>query len=242
VTAPVTPHFGDKQALAAFVVDNADLDALEAQLEQFNLFEALGVVRRELTHSNVLAFLIDPSQNHGLDDALARKLLQRALLLHPKADAPVSPIDLDLWPLAGLRVRREWRDIDLLLVDEARRLVVAIENKIDSREHSDQLRRYRGIVEEHFPGFRRLFLYLTPDGNAPSDDAYLAVGYRVVADAVEAVAASSGEGRRRGGRVDGALRPHAQEVRRGRFGDHRALPPDLPAASACDRPHYQARS
>ncbi len=37
-----------KGALEAFVVNNEDLDQLEALLAEFNIFEAVGVVRQEL--------------------------------------------------------------------------------------------------------------------------------------------------------------------------------------------------
>jgi hypothetical protein len=52
----------DRQALEAFVVENDDLETLEGLLEQFNIFEALGVARQELRHSDFLAFLLDPRQ------------------------------------------------------------------------------------------------------------------------------------------------------------------------------------
>src|SRR5215212_6607283 len=70
----------DRQALDAFVVENADLEALEGLSEQFNIFEAIGVVRQELRHSDFLAFLLDPRQNHRLGDAFVRRLLQKILI------------------------------------------------------------------------------------------------------------------------------------------------------------------
>lgn len=56
----------DRQALTALVVDNSDLERLEALLDQFNIFEALGAVRVELRHSDFLAFLLNPKQSHRL--------------------------------------------------------------------------------------------------------------------------------------------------------------------------------
>jgi len=52
----------DRRALEALVVDNPDFDRLKALLGQFNIFEAIGVVRRELRHSDFLAFLLNPQQ------------------------------------------------------------------------------------------------------------------------------------------------------------------------------------
>lgn len=183
---------GDRQVLEAFVVENADLETLEGLLEQFNVFEAVGVVRQELRHSDFLAFLLDPRQNHRLGDAFVQRLLQRILVTARHLAPPLSPVHLDSWDLGRLAVRREWQNIDILLVDQANRLVVLIENKIDSVEHSDQLGRYLHLVEAEYPppGWRHLAVYLTPGGDAPSDPRYLPADYGLVADAVEAVAES----------------------------------------------------
>jgi hypothetical protein len=170
----------DRQALEALVVDNPELERLEALLDQFNIFEAVGVVRQELRHSHFLAFLLSPQQPHGLGDHFARRLLQRVLAQAGDSSLPISPLDLGLWELDGMEVRREWRNIDILLLDERNRLAVIIENKVDSSEHSEQLQRYWTIVTQHYPGYRILGLFLTPEGDLPSDERYLPVDYALV--------------------------------------------------------------
>lgn len=178
----------DRQALEALVVDNPDLARLEALLDRFNILEALGVVRRELSHSHFLAYLLDPQQPHGLGDTFATRLLQSVLSEHRGEKLPVTPLDLDLWDLGEITVQREWRNIDILLVDEVHHLIVLIENKIDTTEHSDQLRRYYASVQERYSGWRVLALYLTPTGEAPSHAAYLSVGYGTVCVLIETLA------------------------------------------------------
>ena len=96
----------DRKALEAFVVGNEDLERLEALLDQFNIFEAVGVVRQELRHSDFLAFLLDPRANHGLGDVFAKKLLQRVLTVVGDGSTPVTPIEVELWDLGGMEVRR----------------------------------------------------------------------------------------------------------------------------------------
>jgi hypothetical protein len=44
-----------RKSLEAFVVDNADLERLEFLLNQFNIFEAIGMVRQEERRSHFLA-------------------------------------------------------------------------------------------------------------------------------------------------------------------------------------------
>jgi hypothetical protein len=171
--------------LQDLVVENPDLERLEDLLSEFNIFEALGAVQVELRHSAFLAFLLNPNQNHGLGDAFVRRLLQRVLVNANVATLPLSPIEIDLLDLDDLLVLREWQNIDLLLVDDRSRLVVYIENKIGSGEHSDQLQRYRAIVEQQYKGWHTLGIYLTPDGDEPSDDSYIPVSYQTVHDVIE---------------------------------------------------------
>jgi hypothetical protein len=175
----------DLQALERLVVDNPDLERLEALLDQFNIFEAIGAVHQELRHSDFLAFLLNPNQSHGLHDIFIKRLLQRVLQSQPTFSAPVSLIDLDIWNFSQTIVLREWQNIDILLLDEGNQFAVIIENKIHSGEHSDQLQRYRRTVERYHHGWRVIGLFLTPDETAPSDTSYIPVSYRLLCDLIE---------------------------------------------------------
>ncbi len=181
----------DRKALEAFVVDNHELERLEDLLIQFNIFEAIGAVWQELRHSDFLAFLLDPQQNHGLGDAFLKRLLQRILVDVERSTIPVSPIDLDVWSLDEIFVRREWQNIDILLEDETHQLAIIIENKIGTGEHSDQLERYYQQVRHQHPNWKNIFgLYLTPAGDEPSHKAYLPISYELVCTLLENLASS----------------------------------------------------
>jgi PD-(D/E)XK nuclease superfamily len=180
----------DLQALEHLVVGNEDLERLEALLDQFNIFEAIGVVNQELRHSDFLAYLLDPRGNHDLRDAFIKRLLQRAIITAADTPMRVTPIELELWNLDRIDVRREWERIDVLVLDEEHELAVIIENKIGSGEHSDQLERYYRTVEQQYPGYRVIGLYLTPDGEPPSHEVYLPINYGLVSDIIEGLAGS----------------------------------------------------
>jgi hypothetical protein len=79
-----------------------------------------------------------------------------------------------------------------LLEDKINRLVVVIENKIGSTEHSGQLQKYLGQIAAEYPEpeWRLIAVYLTPDGEVPSEAAYLPADYGIIAAVVEAVAES----------------------------------------------------
>ncbi|MBK9032264.1 MAG: PD-(D/E)XK nuclease family protein [Myxococcales bacterium] len=175
------------KGLEALVVENRELEQLEALLSQFNLFEAIGAVRRELRHSDMLAFLLRPTEAHGFGDHFLRRLLQRALARATSSPTAITPVMLDVSELHEASVRRESNNIDILIIDERNRLAVILENKIDAAEHSEQLRRYWDRVGADYPGFKLIGLYLTPDGDEPSDGRYLAIDYTLIANLVDEV-------------------------------------------------------
>lgn len=84
-------------------------------------------------------------------------------------------------------VLREWRHIDILLLDKVNEVVVIIENKIDTREHSNQLERYWADVAAYYPSYRRLGLYLTPSGDPPLHSAYVPISYATICNLVESL-------------------------------------------------------
>jgi hypothetical protein len=65
------------------------------------------------------------------------------------------------------------------------RWIVCIENKINSAQHSDQLRRYREIIEAEFPDDKPLFILLSRCGEKPHDISYLVATYEQVLEALD---------------------------------------------------------
>ncbi|HEY9697398.1 MAG TPA: PD-(D/E)XK nuclease family protein [Trichocoleus sp.] len=171
--------------LGRLVINNQDLDFLESTLSEFNIFEAIGIIRQEIKHSNFLAFLLNPSESHRLSDLFLKKLLICALL--NSENASLSPIEVDIADLEDAEIRREWKNIDILIYSPANKLVFAIENKVDSSEHSNQLARYRETVSIEFPECRKIFLYLTKEGHLASDAEWLSLSYREVIGVIESI-------------------------------------------------------
>ncbi|BAY97520.1 hypothetical protein NIES37_14620 [Tolypothrix tenuis PCC 7101] len=181
----------DRALLEKFIVDNEELEELESKLAQFNIFEAIGVVRQEIRHSNFLAFLLNPSQNHRLDDIFLKRFLKRVLLEteKPKDEkyANISAVDIDIADLKDAEVRREWQNIDILIQSPRHQLVCAIENKVDSGEHSNQLERYREIIENEYRHYRKILIYLTPKGEQPSDENWRIYKYSNVVEILDSI-------------------------------------------------------
>lgn len=166
------------KAFGGLVLDG-DLNKLESLTTGFNIFESIGAVRMEMRHSDFLSFLLNPSESHGLYDKFLKAFLF-GVTKNRGSYSSVSPVDVDLFNLSDLEIRREWENIDILLVSENEKFVCAIENKVDSSEHSDQLARYESTLNSSFDSnYKHLLIYLTIEGDPPIDDQqWLAYSYQ----------------------------------------------------------------
>ena len=172
-----TKRIEERKALESFVVENDELLTLESRIGRFNIFDALGITRVEIRHSNFLAFILDPAESHGQGQLFLKAVLMDFLRNAPEHLRPLSPIDLDGTDLRGVEIKREWKNIDLLITCKEPRFGVVIENKVGSKEHSNQLSRYQEIMRNHFPDLRCLYVYLTPDAAEPSEESWLPYRY-----------------------------------------------------------------
>lgn len=164
-------------------------------LREFNLFDVLGIARREVRHSRILAWLLNPLGTHGIGDIFLRWfLLEVATVAETQAVGNVTTREVSGWRLEQVSARAERRNIDVLVVGEGDRFACAIENKINIGEHSNQLERYRKVVERQHPGWKHVYVFLTPEGRAPAKDAdkaaYVPLTHDAVARVIERLLAS----------------------------------------------------
>lgn len=158
-------HASDKRRLAEFLVGNSELEELSARLNEFNILRVLRIEQAEIRHSNVLGWLLDPRESHGLGDTFVRRFISTLLLDNGQADFGLSPAVVELVDLIDVEVRREWRNIDLLVHSRANRFVILIENKIRGRESQGQLLGYMDAVRQSFPDVETIIpVLLTLEG------------------------------------------------------------------------------
>lgn len=132
----------------------------------------------------MLSWLLDANENHGLGDKYIKALFQLIVNNNPKHNV----FDMLLLDYYSFTVYREWKNIDILLVSREEKIFVAIENKVGAHEHSDQLNRYREILEKEYESYKRVYLYLTPDGEEPSDTVnWEVLTYQELVDELEAI-------------------------------------------------------
>jgi hypothetical protein len=175
----------DYKAIEELVVDNSDLEQLEMLLDQFNIFEAMGATWQVTRHSNLLAFLLNPQENHHMGDSFLKRFLQKALISAYDIALPISPIDLDVWDLKQMVVLRESQRIDILLLDERHRLAIILENRLSGKSNAALLQRYWDTVKQSHPGWHVIGFYLTPDGEPPPDERYIPVDYGLICTSLE---------------------------------------------------------
>ena len=159
----------DMKALKDFLLDIECLDPLAEWTSKFNLFDILKITRTEIRHSNMLSWLLNPNENHGLGDSVIRGFIQYVATTFPD-DRDV--FDTLLMDFHDFSIQREWHNIDILAVSQNEKFIFCIENKIDSGEHDNQLNRYREIVEDTYPDYEKMYVYLSPEGVEASDPDY----------------------------------------------------------------------
>lgn len=161
-----------EQLLTDLVMNCPELTELEAALSRFNIFRVLRADKHEIRHSNMLAWLFDPEESHGLGDRFLRRWLMRVLYDANTAaissEALPSPIEVDAADIDFVDVARERDNIDVLILihtGQERYWAVCIENKVESLQHSSQLARYREIVtKRHHDAQYRVFVFLAKNG------------------------------------------------------------------------------
>ena len=162
------------------LLNDPDFEKLEIELQKPNIFSILGISRKELKHSNILVWLLDPNGSHGLGSKFLIRVL-RDLATHEKNDSLLNIIDINKLNFSNVEIKREVSysndkgekgSIDMLIDfrDEDDKLVICIENKIDTEDSKGQLDKYQEFInkdEKFFEYKRKVFVYLTPYGKEP---------------------------------------------------------------------------
>lgn len=147
---------------------------------------------REVNMSRMLAWLLDPTQGHGLGDMAIQSLLIRAWTNSGDSDLSrtlrhfLAPSNVMTEGFSSVIVTTEvdldGYSLDVLVVDSSQHRYVAIENKFGARESEKQLQKYRKKLEKLFPGFLGIHIFLDSNEYQPGDAAWIPVGYDWLAE------------------------------------------------------------
>lgn len=212
-----------------------EFDAFDFISRMFWVSEGTRLWRDEEFQSNLLAWLLDPRGDHGAGDAFLKGFLRCT-------GAPAELVSAD-WE--GATVIREWANevcgiegrLDILILDETRGVLCAIENKIFSAEHTCQLTRYRKALENRYGRCNRHHVFLSPNGVLPEkkeDRKYWkAANYTTVFELVQQLARSEAVAIRQD--VRGFLTQYATTLRRN-------IMPDTSAAQTARKVYLEHRA
>jgi hypothetical protein len=177
---------------------DAEFKRLTSSLSSSTIFHVIGADRNERAHSQVLGWLLAPSQPHGLESGFLRNFLVRAAqaarargVQYPSAGGePLQPLMAQVLSLTDVRVDIEFtlpdqRRPDLVLSSPSEGWLCVVENKIDSLEGTRQTEAYyeEAQREDAFPPNRypyRLFVYLTPQGQVPRSPYFTPMSYGTI--------------------------------------------------------------
>ena len=75
------PFKSDRQisALEKFATNNPDLEEMGRQAKEFDAFSVLEISHLEKTHSDILAWLLNPRENHGAGDYFLKDFLAETI-------------------------------------------------------------------------------------------------------------------------------------------------------------------
>ncbi|PCJ81101.1 MAG: hypothetical protein COA49_07300 [Bacteroidetes bacterium] len=173
------------------LLNDEDFDKLDLGLKNPNIFSILRISKNEIRHSNFLSWLLNPNDSHKLGDIFLKRFLREVFSSDKFSD--IDQVDVEGMNLSKVEILREWKHIDILIKLE--NVVVCVENKVLSKEHSNQLKRYREIIENEFPNHNLTFVYLTPEGDSSDDesDTYEPISYTFIVESLERIISVYGE-------------------------------------------------
>ena len=166
-------------------------DAIAEESEQLDALDLIapGMWAAEEFHSRIISWLLDLSAHHRQAGHFIAALLNSTM-------APLRLLDAD-WSAA--QVFQEWENVvdgqwgylDILILDRDHQNFIAIENKVFSQEHSNQLTRYRRALADAYPDFAGHHIFLSPGGVPASLERdqkhWQPAGYSVIHNAVQEI-------------------------------------------------------
>lgn len=184
-----------------FIFDDNVQDTLEKinnSVMNFNILEITGMGSQEIKHSNILGWMFSDAE-HNLEYKILEGFLKKVIEAN-EVDETTNFLKHYVYlpkKKRNISIYREKDNIDLLIVDDTNKVVIAIENKVYTSERADgedggQLQRYFDIVNEKYKDFKnKYFIYLTIDQSLPTttdnQNIWLCATHEMIGQVVEDV-------------------------------------------------------
>jgi len=123
---------------------------LKKELRKFNILDALGVGRREHSHTHIISWLLDPTGTHGFRDAFLRAFVEKLGL---------AELNVEVANVRPFQRSEDGFEVDIVVENPV--VFMIIENKITHRAGKPQLsREFRQFNPKD--GRKFVPVYLTP--------------------------------------------------------------------------------
>jgi len=199
--------------------NSKEYNQLKSYYDFKGIFDILGIMRNENVHSNFLAWILSPNQKHGLRNYTMKKFMEMIVMV--LFDCKYSRGATNLFPqylidfiitgnyeIANINLEREKvidknKRIDIFIelslkIDDLDSkntdIKIILENKVYSREHSEQTVKYYEWAKENYgENSELIFLYLSPISNGELHDLieqdcqckeYIQINYQYLVDYV----------------------------------------------------------
>ncbi len=152
---------------------------------EFNAFDVLRYAEYEIRHSNVMAWLLDPGETHGISGGFLEWFLGQARL---PGKLPAKIVRGDGGQTVRVERELHYVDVMIFLKSDQGRHIVAIENKPGwaSPEHYEQVRGYEKRLSPEYSGHEIHSVLLSTSREGIEDEDEIAhVSWRDVGAQIE---------------------------------------------------------
>lgn len=156
----------------------------------FNVLEITGMGNQEIKHSNILGWFFSDAE-HNLEYKILESFLKKIIAINEVENLQ------DYLYLSKHRkdiiIYREKDNIDLLIVDEANKVLFVIENKVFASERTfgddgGQLQKYEDIINHKYSKeYQKYFIYLTIDLSEPSRENWLKATHEMIVESLNEI-------------------------------------------------------
>jgi hypothetical protein len=161
-------RMGEKENILLIekLITDEDFDKLKGHSKDINFYKVTGIDQNEIRHSNIIAWLFDPFENHNLGALFFQKFMSQLFENAPDYfnDRKINILNLLLNDFDDMEVFREKKAIDILVVSKSMNFVLCIENKINAGISDTQLIKYYKYINERYSSFNKIFLLLSRTG------------------------------------------------------------------------------
>lgn len=177
----------------ANMIYSKQFEELDRMFKTFNPLKVLRMDNHEIRHSNILAWLVDHEENHGLNSVFLEKLISN-LLMKPENDSFISDstfflktlaMKYDDWKVEREKQTTKKRYVDLVLSSAENKTVIIIENKFYSSQSDKQLDDYLEFIKEAYKDYTIIPIFLTLLDEEATNKHYLALNYTDIAEVLE---------------------------------------------------------